>query len=74
MKKIIRFLRVFLTILLIPGAFFAFLAGTDIFHGIEPDLTLEWTIFSSFFYLCCFFFLVNLADLIIGAREEPLVR
>ena len=69
MKKITRFLRVFLTIVLIPGSVFAFLAGNDIYHGTEPDLTLEWTVFSTFFYLCCFYFLVNLADIVIGSRE-----
>lgn len=63
MVKLIKFLRVFLTLILIPLAFLTFLALTDIMHNAEPDLTSEWIVTGAFFYTTILFIIVNLFSL-----------
>jgi hypothetical protein len=58
LKKIKRILT---PVLLVLGIF-AFLAGTDIYHGTEPNLSTEWSIFSSFFYLAYLYIVIDLFD------------
>lgn len=57
--------RGILTIILIFGCLFAFLAGTDIWHGNENDFSSEWTIM--FIYYKCFYIylLINIIDIIL---------
>lgn len=59
---------IFLFVLLFLG-FFAFLAGTDIYHGTEPDLSTEWAIFSWFYYLSYLYIIINVIELSIKKRK-----
>jgi len=70
MKKLIKSVRLALTFILLILSVFAFAAGTDIYHNLEPDLSQEWLIFNLFFYLCCFYIVVNLVDLFIKEKNN----
>jgi|GEM_PF-3394521 len=69
MAKIIKKIRFVFSFILLGLGIFAFLAGTDIYHGTEPDLSTEWLIFSSFFYLSLLYILINLAEFFIKQDE-----
>jgi hypothetical protein len=69
MKKIIKTIRFVISFILLGFGFFAFLAGTDIYHGTEPDLSSEWFILSSFFYLSYLFVIINVVDFFIKEKK-----
>lgn len=70
MKKIIKNLRLILTFILLIFGILAYLAGTDIYHGAEPDLSVEWNIFSTFFYLAYLYIIINVIDIFIKEKNS----
>ncbi len=64
----IKLVRWIFTLGLLPLGLLAFLAETDIYHGVEPDLSAEWMIFGWFFYLSLAYVVVNLIELL-GKRK-----
>lgn len=69
MKKIIQNLRLILTFILLIFGILAYLAGTDIYHGTEPNLSVEWNIFSTFFYLAYLYIIINVIDIFIKEKN-----
>jgi len=68
--KIIKTFRLILSPILLIWGVFAFLAGTDIYHDIEPDLSNEWFIFSTFFYLSYLFVVINVIELLMNRKHS----
>lgn len=68
MKKIVNIVRCTLCILLLGLGIFAYLAGTDIYHGTELDLSMEWTIFCLYFYLSYLFIVISVVDFFIKEK------
>lgn len=60
MQKAIKILRLALTIILIPLSILTFMALTDIRRNAEPDLSSEWFVTGTFFYITILYISVNL--------------
>jgi hypothetical protein len=66
--------RLILTLILVIGGFLAFCAGLDIWHGCEPDVSSEWAIMYVYFYLCYFYFVLNVVDIFVNRKKMMAVR
>lgn len=62
-------LRFVSTLVLMGWGLLAFCAATDIWHGSEPDYTMEWTIMYAYFVLYCFYLFVNVIDILLKVRQ-----
>ncbi|MFA5925801.1 MAG: hypothetical protein WC831_02610 [Parcubacteria group bacterium] len=51
--KLFRFV---FSLVLLGWGVLAFLAGTDIYHATDPNLSVEWLVFSSYFYLSLLYY------------------
>jgi hypothetical protein len=68
--KIIASLTIFLCIINLVGIVASFLALTDIWHAIEPDLSVEWWVVR-ISYFAEILLISSVVALVIIARKNP---